>query len=128
VADDVRTDIAEAAARVGLDPASKDLRKLVPHLLDGEEVRVLSPASLDDEPGILTLTDGRMFIFRPASTGPVQATAIKGIASIEWAAGPGGATGSGTLTVNVAGGEGRVTGVHNLAGDALVEELRVHFQ
>lgn len=74
MADGVRRDVAEAAARLSMTLGSKrDIRALQRYLLQGELVRELTIASKDDKQGVLALTNQRLiYLFEGFVNGDVE--------------------------------------------------------
>jgi hypothetical protein len=122
VVDDLRQDIAAAAARMSYKLGSKrEIRKLVEHLWERETVLRMTGGMYGSGTGLVVLTDRRLFFLKDGWMSQTSEDfPLERISSIQWSAG----MLMGSIIVFASGNKAEIKNVQKSDGKDIVDQIR----
>ena len=122
MADELRPDIAAAAAKLNSTFGSKrEIRKLVDHLWEGEQVEQLTTGQYGPGLGLLARTDRRLLFLKDGwGGGTSEDFPFSKISSVQWSS----SVLTGTITIFASGNKAEIKNVQKDSGKSLVDALR----
>ncbi|MGH3938930.1 MAG: PH domain-containing protein [Pseudonocardiaceae bacterium] len=120
--EDLRADIAAAAARMSVKIGSKrEIRKLVEHLWEGEGVQRMTSGVYGSGMGLVVLTDRRLFFLKDGWMSQTSEDfPLERVSSIQWSAG----VIQGSIVVFASGNKAEIKNVAKSDGKDIVDLVR----
>lgn len=122
MADELRSDIAEAKARMNVKlGAGREIKRLLGHLWEGETVMAMTAGNYGRGTGLVVLTDRRlMFVQDGIMSKQSEDFPLDKISSVQWSSG----LALGTITIFASGNKAEIKNVNKADGKSIVDTVR----